>query len=280
MRWPARLSLRATLEEGTTTRLRAEHDGPLRLLKTLRPEGPRVAHAVLVHPPGGLVGGDRLDIDVAVGQGAHVLVTTPAATRFYRSVAGAATQAVRAEVACGARLEWLPQETLAYSGCDAHNEVAVRLAPGGQFIGSEVLALGLPRSGLPFEGGQVLQHFEIDGLWLDRGRMRADDRALLAGPCGLAGRTVVASLVLAQTEPLEPTVADAMLARAREAIQDAERQTAGVVGGATWLHRRLLLLRVLADEVEAAQAIVRRVRLAWRQAVWGCEPEAPRVWST
>lgn len=127
-RWPARLTLHAAHDAGRTT-VHARHSGPLRLLKTLYPEGDAIAHAVLVHPPGGLVGGDRLDIEIDVAAGAHLLVTTPAATRFYRSIAGEAVQAVTAQVAPGARLEWLPQETIAYSGCEARNEVRLKLAP-------------------------------------------------------------------------------------------------------------------------------------------------------
>jgi urease accessory protein len=93
IRWPARLVLTAARDGAGATRVHARHDGPLRLLKTLYPEGAGIAHAVLVHPPGGLVGGDRLDIQLDLQAGAHLLVTTPAATRFYRSNAGEAMQA-------------------------------------------------------------------------------------------------------------------------------------------------------------------------------------------
>jgi len=181
VRWPARLALIAS-RDAEATRVHARHDGPLRLLKTLYPEGSAVAHAVLVHPPGGLVGGDRLDIDIDVQPGAHLLVTTPAATRFYRSNAGEAAQVVQARVAAGARLEWLPQETLAYPACDARNEVRLSLAPGASLFATEVLGLGLPAAGEPYERGRLLQHLEITGQWLDRGRLDAGDRALLDGP--------------------------------------------------------------------------------------------------
>ena len=125
------------------------HDGPLRVLASLYPEAPGVCHNVLVHPPGGLVGGDRLDIGVNVGDAAHALITTPGATRFYRSAGPPANQTLRATLAPCARLEWLPLETIAYSGCFARNTMRFEVAPGAEMIGWDLLALGLPASGQP-----------------------------------------------------------------------------------------------------------------------------------
>lgn len=272
IRWPARLALVARDDAGTT-RVHAEHEGPLRLLKTLYPEGPGVAHAVLVHPPGGLVGGDRLDVQLDVQPGAHLLATTPAATRYYRSVQGEAVQAVHARVAPGARLEWLPQETLAYRGCLGRNELRVQLQ--GQLIASELLALGLREAELPFDHGALLQHLEIEGLWLDRGWLRAEDRALLDGPCGLAGHRALGTLLMAQAEPFAPALAERLLDEARSAIADS-----GLSAGATLLQGRLLLLRLLAHELEPAAALIRRVRGLWLQQAWGLAPNEPRIWAT
>ncbi len=91
MPWHASLQLDYTLE-GPRTVARHAHNGPLRILQSLYPEGDAVCHNVLVHPPGGLVGGDTLDITATVGPGAHGLVTTPGATRFYRSTGERALQ--------------------------------------------------------------------------------------------------------------------------------------------------------------------------------------------
>ncbi|MCE4535663.1 urease accessory protein UreD [Pelomonas sp. P7] len=275
IRWPARLALRAERDAGGATRVQARHDGPLRLLKTLYPEGGAVAHAVLVHPPGGLVGGDRLDVDLDVQPGAHLLVTTPAATRFYRSTAGEATQAVRARVGTGARLEWLPQETLAYPGCLAHNEVRLGLAPGGSLFATEVLGLGLPAAGQPFDAGRLLQHLEIEGLWLDRGRLDAADRALLDGPCGLAGRRVLGTLVYAQTEALPD--AEVLLADSRALPALAP------MSGVTHLASpagALLLARVAGDDIETVTLALRQLRVLWRERLWALPACAPRIWAT
>lgn len=274
VRWPARLALTAT-REGDATRVHARHDGPLRLLKTLYPEGPGVAQAVLVHPPGGLVGGDRLDIAIDVQPSAHLLVTTPAATRFYRSVAGEAAQVVQAQVAPGARLEWLPQETLAYPACDARNEVRLSLAPGASLFATEVLGLGLPAAGEPYATGRMLQHLEITGQWLDRGRLDAADRALLDGPCGLAGHPILGTLAFAQTTPLDG--ATALLDDARALLDGVPR------AGVTLLNSprgAVLLARVIGDEIEPVTLALRRVRALWRERLWQLPSADPRIWST
>lgn len=275
IRWPARLALTATRDGGGATRVHARHDGPLRLLKTLHPEGTGVAHAVLVHPPGGLVGGDRLDLHLDVQAGAHLLVTTPAATRFYRSNAGEAAQVVQATVGEGARLEWLPQETLAYPGCIARNEVRLSLASGASLFASEVLGLGLPAAGQPFESGRLLQHLEIEGRWRDRGWLAADDQALLDGPCGLGGHRVLGTLAYAQTEGLAGT--EALLADSRALLEETPRSGVTHLAGP---RGAVLLARVVGDEVEAVTLALRRVRALWRDRLWALPASDPRIWTT
>ncbi|MBP6245783.1 MAG: urease accessory protein UreD, partial [Limnohabitans sp.] len=176
MTWHASLNLDYTLESERSV-ARYLHQGPLRILQSLYPEGDAVCHNVLVHPPSGLVGGDTLDMHVTVGAGAHGLVTTPGATRFYRSDAGLATQQVHARVEGGARLEWLPLEAIAYNGCDALNRAVFDLAPGAEMMTWDITALGLPAADLPFAQGTFRQHLEIPGpkgpIWLERGTLNA-----------------------------------------------------------------------------------------------------------
>ncbi len=275
VRWPARLALSAARDGSGVTRVHARHHGPLRLLKTLYPESAGIAHAVLVHPPGGLVGGDLLDIQLDVQAGAHLLVTTPAATRFYRSNAGEAAQIVHATVGEGARLEWLPQETLAYPACIARNEVKLTLAPGASLFATEVLGLGLAGAGQPFDSGRLLQHLEVTGQWLDRGWLDAADTALLDGPCGLAGHRVLGTLAYAQTVALPD--AEALLTDSRALLADLP------LSGVTHLQSSrgaLLLMRVVGDEVEAVTAALRTVRALWRERLWGLPGHAPRIWAT
>ena len=114
MSWHASLQLGYRREAGRTV-ARHEHSGPLRMLQSLYPEGDAVCHNVLVHPPGGLVGGDTLDIAVIADDNVHGLITTPGATRFYRSEGELAVQRTTLSLAWGSRLEGLPLEAVCYN---------------------------------------------------------------------------------------------------------------------------------------------------------------------
>jgi len=275
MPWHASLQLDYTLE-GTRTVARHGHNGPLRILQSLYPEGDAVCHNVLVHPPGGLVGGDTLDISATVGPGAHGLVTTPGATRFYRSTGERALQRTHLTLAEGARLEWLPLEALCYNACNAENHLTLNLAPGAECMGWDVTALGLPHAGQPFETGRFVQHIEAPGLWLERGVIDAADHRLLESPLGLAGQRCMASLFFVTGRPLDRARRDTALDAAR-AVMDAHALKA--TAGATSPNGQVVVVRALAPQVEPAMQLLQQVRAAWRAALWQLCAEPPRIWS-
>ena len=275
MPWHASLQLDYTLE-GTRTVARHGHNGPLRILQSLYPEGDAVCHNVLVHPPGGLVGGDTLDISATVGPGAHGLVTTPGATRFYRSTGERALQRTHLTLAEGARLEWLPLEALCYNACNAENHLTLNLAPGAECMGWDVTALGLPHAGQPFDTGRFVQHIEAPGLWLERGVIDAADHRLLESPLGLAGHRCMASLFFVTGRPLDRARRDTALDAAR-AVMDAHALKA--TAGATSPNGQVLVVRALAPQVEPAMQLLQQVRAAWRAALWQLCAEPPRIWS-
>ena len=275
MSWRACLELHYSLESARTV-ARYRHDGPLRVLRSLYPEGDTVCHNVLVHPPGGLVGGDTVETQVSVAPGAHGLVTTPGATRFYRSLGEPARQRVHARLEAGARLEWLPLEALAYNQCQAENCAVFDLAPGAELLGWDITALGLPHAGQAFESGRFVQHIEVPGLWLERGVIDAADHRLLHSPLGLAGQHCLASLFFAAGTPLERARRDAALDAARAAI-DAHPLRARA--GATSPNSQMVVLRVLAPQAEPAMQLLRQVWRAWRTQLWQLPAEPPRIWA-
>ncbi|MBV7453429.1 urease accessory protein UreD [Acidovorax sp. sif1233] len=275
MPWHARLQLNYSVENARTV-ARHEHSGPLRILQSLYPEGDAICHNVLVHPPGGLVGGDTLDITATVGPGAHGLVTTPGATRVYRSTGPLALQRSHLTLAEGARLEWLPLEALCYSACNAENHLTLNLAPGAECMGWDVTALGLPHANQPFDTGRFAQHLEVPGLWLERGVIDAADQRLLNSPLGLAGHRCLASLFFAAGTPLDRPRRDAALDAARAVVDGHALQASA---GATSPNAQMVVLRVLAPQVEPAMQLLKAVRMAWREVLWELEGEAPRIWA-
>jgi urease accessory protein len=276
MGWLGHLNLHYT-RDGARTIALDRHDGPLRVLQRLYPEGDGICHHVLVHPPGGVVGGDELHITVEQAADTHALITTPGATRFYRSAGPLALQSLRARLAPGARLEWLPLETLAYNGCLAENRQIFELATGAEMMGWDMLALGLPTAGEPFERGRISQHLELPGVWLERGRVDAADTALLDSPLGLAGHRVLGTLWLATGSALSPLQRQTLLDAAREVLGRHAGTALAPVGGAS-PDARVVVCRALAPRVEPLFALWREVRAAWRQAHWGLSAQPPRIW--
>lgn len=264
--WQA--SLRLGFErDGAVTRLtQRRHTGPLRVQKALYPEGPGVCHAIVVHPPGGIAGGDVLDIGADAGPGAHALLTAPGAAKWYRADGRPARQAVRLQAAAGAAIEWLPQETILYDGADVTLEHEVELAPGGAYIGSEILCFGRAASGERFTHGALRQRTRIrlDGrlVWLEQGRMAP---GLLGSPLVLGGRHVCATL-LGVGRPAPPS----LLASLR----------AGDAGlGVTQL-KSVFVARYLCDDSEAARHALMRVWQALRPHLLGLDAQTPRIWNT
>ena len=276
MVWHASLQVNYRLEAGRTV-ARHVHEGPLRILQSLYPEGGAICHNVLVHPPGGLVGGDRLDIDVTAAPGSHALLTTPGATRFYKSLGDAALQHTHIRLANDTRLEWLPLEAICYSGCLAENRLQFELAPGAELIGWDVTALGLPTAGQAFERGSFCQHIEMPGVWLERGRIDASDQRLLDSPLGFAGHRCLASIFFCTGSRLERKRRDLALDCARQVLdQHSSRNPAG----ATSPNDHVVVVRVLAPLVEPAMHLLRQVWATWRQELWQVEHASPRIWAT
>lgn len=303
MGWQAALDLHYRRDGGRTVAAH-RHEGPLRVLKALYPEGPLTCHHVVVHPPAGIAAGDRLGLSARLDAGTRVLLTTPGATRFYRCDAGQGEQQVDIDVAAGACLEWTPGETLVYDGAQAVNQLQFRLAPGARMIGWEVTALGLPAAALPFRRGALQQRLSVAALggatpvtWLEQGRLAADDTRLLESSLGLGGRRALATMWFGIGDTHPDDGLDAAMGAARQvaadliagwqaALPDVPGDAAGgaaglpPLAGVTRAMPHVLVLRGLADRVEPLVQLLRAVRRAWREPLLGAPPVDPRVWST
>jgi urease accessory protein len=271
--WTARLELNYHLAAGRTV-CQTLHEGPLRVLQALYPEGDAVCHHVLVHPPGGLVAGDVVSVNAVLAQGAHAFITTPGATRFYRSTGPVAVQRVQAKLGPNARLEWLPLETIAYNQCQAESQWVFALDQGAELMAWDVLALGLPHARQPFEQGRYLQHLEVEGVWMDRGTIDALDHDLMNGPLGLDGYRCLGTLVLAADQALSVDRVEAGLAQARAATESMS----GAMVGVTLAHPRVRVARVLSAQVEPCRAALQAIWSVWRESQWAMKPEPSRMW--
>jgi urease accessory protein len=260
--WKAQLSLEFARAGDRTVLAERRHDGPLVVQKALYPEGDAVCHAIVVHPPAGIAGGDELELNARAGAGAHALLTTPGAGKWYRSAGPWAAQKLRFEVA-GA-LEWLPQESIVFDGAMARLGTEVRLQGDARYLGWEILCLGRTGSGERFGKGEIRLSTRIyrDGrlLWLERGRIEGGG-ALLDSPAGLQGKPVCATLVASG--------ARFDLASCREIEGIAVTQLPGV-----------LAARYLGDSSEQAKKLFARLWAVLRPALFGREAAEPRIWRT
>ena len=261
--WKASLSLGFARQGARSVLIERAHDGPLVVQKPLYPEGADVCHAIVVHPPGGIAGGDELALNVRAAQGSHALLTTPGAGKWYRSAGSRAQQSLRFELE--GTLEWLPRETIVFDGAHASFECTVELRNDARYIGWEVLCLGRSGSGERFDKGEIQleQRISRDGrlLWLERGRIEGGGR-IMRSPAGVAGRSVCGTMVAAA-----PDVANSYRKEAPACL-------------AVTLLPGLLIARYLGDSSEEAMRAFAGLWSLLRPAIAGRGAVEPRIWRT
>lgn len=267
--WNAKLRLCFGAQGGRTVLIRKRQSGPLTVQRPFYPEQ-AVCHIYLLHPPGGVVGGDHLQLNIGVGNGAHALLTTPGAGKFYRSGGQTAEQKQHFEIAPSGKLEWLPQETILFDGAKARITSRIDLYDDARFLGWEIYCLGRPSAGERFEHGQATLGFELyrdrEPLLLEK--LAIDDPAGLDAPAGLAGHAYTATLVGTHAD-------QAALASAREILL----QHPSILAGATLLED-ILVVRCLGDNGEHIKNLLLEIWKALRPLLIGCAPCPPRVWAT
>lgn len=205
--WQARLELGFAKREARSYLAHRLHKGPLVVQKSLHPEGEAVCHAVIVHPPGGVAGGDALHLQVHVGEGANALLTTPGAGKWYKANGTIATQTLHFQLASGSGLEWLPQENILFDAAEVGFHAEIELAGDATLATWDIVCLGRQAQQEVWQTGayQLNQRIRRDGrlIWNERACMHANDR-LKSIPVGLAGSVVFGTfLVCAGAVPAE-----------------------------------------------------------------------------
>lgn len=268
--WSARLELAYGLRGEATIPTLRRHFGPLRVQKSFYPEGEGCCHQIVVHPPGGIAGGDHLSVSVDVGDGAHALLTSPGAAKWYRSYGRTAYQTLRFKVGQGATLEWLPLETILFDGSAPSLTAEIDLAADARLIYSDVICLGRPAAGERFTEGHWRQRTRLTRagrlVWSEPVDLAGSD-ALLDSQVGLAGHSVVGTFVWAG--PALPGE-----------LHRACRDVAALGMGAVSQLPDVWVARFIGDSAEAAHAYFRELWRLIRPHALGREAVAPRIWNT
>lgn len=266
--WQAELQLGFSVTDGRSRLTRRHHLGPLVVQRPFYPEGD-VCHVYLVHPPGGIVGGDQLRLEVAADPGSHVLLTTPAATKFYRAAPQLRARLSQHLSLTGATLEWLPQENIFFRSADARVSTRVDLDAKSRFIGCELACYGRPAGDELFTRGRLRQSFELycDGepLLLDQLRLDGAEAPMHAA-WGLGGHCALGTLLAYP---------------AATADVEAVRGLAGAAAGLSCsLVDRVLVCRVIGSSGEQSRNLLLAAWRCLRPRLLGREPVSPRIWAT
>jgi urease accessory protein len=244
--WKASLSLGFRNIDRKTVLAEKRSDGPLVVQKALYPEGPERCHAIVVHPPGGIAGGDELALEVRSESDANALLTTPGAAKWYRSAGAWARQSLRFEVE--GSLEWLPRESIVFDGALADLRCDIALKEGARYVGWEVVCLGRFARGKVKLDTRIRQGGRM--LFIEKGEIEGGGR-LMRSPAGLGGRSVFGTFIATSTEKVS------------------------VESVATTRLPGLLIGRYLGDSSEEALRAFTRLWKALRPSA-----VEPRIWAT
>ncbi len=270
--WQANLDLAFERRAMRTVLARNQHRGPLQVQKPLYPEGDETCHIAILHPPGGIAASDRLCVRGTLAPGSRALLTTPGATKWYRSEGEWARQQVQFFVAGDSILEWLPRENILFEGAKIFSRLDVALAPEAKYFGWDILGFGRRASGEGWRVGSFDSRTSIrrDGrmLWSEVANVKADS-GFAQSTVGLAGFTVCGTFVVAGYD-----VGAELLCECRQLEPARPEAFMGITG-----MPGVLVARYLGDSTEEV--------FDWFGALWAVlRPELtaraacpPRVWA-
>lgn len=288
--WHAALALTFAQTSRGCRLMRSAHQGPLYVQKPFYPEGADLAHVYLLHPPGGLVSGDQLVIDIHLDANARVLVTTPGAGRVYRARPDRTLQQQRTTLVLGraAMIEYLPQETIVYPHASAQLHTSVHMSPGSRFLGWEICCLGLPASDMRFSDGELSQRLSIfEGdkpVLMERFELNQHNRTVYESIAGLRGQPVTALMVAGPLAADQRTdvLMEPLMETLRALVTGFQVATTGVPPClcAVSVINGFVTARYLGGNADEAKRIFICLWQALRPVLTGREACVPRIWAT
>ncbi len=198
--WLANLILNFSEKNGRSYLAKKQHSGPLVIQKTLYPEGESICHGIIIHPPGGVAGGDELILNVSMQSNASALLTTPGAGKWYKANGATASQHLQFDLTDQSSLEWLPQENILFDGSIVNFSADIQLGIDAKYAGWEILCFGRQAKGETWQTGKLKQKLVIKRvdktIWQESAHLQANDR-FFHSKIGLSSNVVSASFVIA-----------------------------------------------------------------------------------
>lgn len=275
-RWEARLNLTFRHRDGRSFLAKKKHYGPLVLQKSLYPEGQSVCHGIVIHPPGGVAGGDEIWLDVALENGANALLTTPGAGKWYKANGQYAKQYLDFKIDMNGALEWLPQENILFDGAKVQLCATVTLAENAKYAGWEILCFGRQAQKEQWKTGALAQKLQIKRLgkliWNEVMALSPDNHAMQS-IVGLNGNVVSGAFVIA-AGAVPADVLDACRAVKPSAALDPEAKFA-----VTALPE-IFSARYIGQSSQSAREYFELLWQVLRPWYLNREATRPRIWNT
>jgi urease accessory protein len=272
--WLAKLSLSYERTSIGTVLKKSIHEGPLRVQKALYPEGDDICHTVIIHPPAGIAGGDTLEIDVDIGNECHAVLSTPSATKWYKSFKNPATQIIVFNLGENAKLDWLPQENLFFKGANSNVITKINLPSTASYIGWDAIMLGRHASGEEWSSGHIhlLNEIRRDGklIWVENGHIDAENIYSKSLP-QMGSWPVCATLVA-----MGPKCSNELVEQFSGMMPWTDQLRAGI----TFMPQGVLVMRVVSNDIETTRNLMIDVWTKLRPRVHDVAAQPLRLWAS
>jgi urease accessory protein len=267
--WSAYLDLKFRSTEQKTRLIPVRRYGPLSVQRPFYPEHD-LCHTYLLHPPGGVVGGDQLDLRVNAGEHAKALLTTPGATKFYQSASQTAQVKQDIQLDRSASIEFLPQENIYFPGAIVNSTTRLSVAPDSNAMLWEKHCFGRPANAENFTNGNIKTRLDIfaEEQYLFTETQRIDWQEIQRSS-GMRHNPVMGTFVVV-TNNLSKQLVNAC----REI-----KPIAGEVG-ITQLLQSMLVVRYMGGSTLQLNAYFVRLWEILRPAVLNRKACHPRIWNT
>ena len=267
--WIAELNLNFSRSKEKTFLSKRNHIGPLTIQRPFYPEGD-ICHVYLLHPPGGIVGGDSLKVNTNSEEFSKALITMPGATKIYRTLQNKFSEVNQnIIIQKNSVLEWLPMETIIFPGACSNISTKFSLRENAKIAAWEIQCLGRPAIQEKFNMGEINLNFEV---WRDEKPIIIDkfqvNESNLDNIAGLRGYPVLGTFVLSIDD-------EQMVNTIRELIPDNDLYVAGVTQ-----MDYLIVIRCLSFKTHLIHEIFKNIWVKTRHLIAGKQASSPRIWST
>jgi urease accessory protein len=244
---------------------------PMRAFSPFYPDETGCAYTYLVNPTGGLVGGDRIEIEIAIQEHAHAFVTTPSATKIYRSLGPLASQELQVILKKQSILEYIPQYIIPFAQSRYFQKTKIRMEENSRAMLLDFLTTGRLARGEHLQFIEYRSYTEVEycGELILTDRFSVKPLTTDYGSLGFWESFSAAAVlyIIFDNPPLEAPLIDGL----RQIIQEMKK----VAGGVSLLPSKGVIVRLLGNSTSFIEKTVFQLWSVARKQILGLESYAP-----